>query len=75
MPLLLLHNFDTYLSTPFSSKTSLFLLISFKHCHENTLKVSISFTAPVFTLELFSGRRVVINDCVFALLGYKEQQV
>nr|AJF34392.1 hypothetical protein [uncultured bacterium] len=34
-------------------------------------KVSISFTAPVFMLELFSGGRVVINDCVFALLGYE----
>ncbi len=26
-----------------------------------------SFTAPVFMLELFSGGRVVINDCVIAL--------
>lgn len=32
--------------------------------------VPLGFT-PLFMLELFSGGRVVINDCVFALLGYE----
>ena len=33
-------------------------------------KVSISFYSSSFMLELFSSGRVVINDCVIALLGY-----